>query len=77
VADRLTDEMMRSVQEVMERAEADGHNPDEELAELVARTLLQGLNEREALVEKENGDTRIDSSKPSKIQRKNEENSST
>lgn len=72
VADRLTDEMMRSVQEVMERAEANGHDPDQELTDLVARTLLQGLNEREGLVEQENGDTQIDSSKPFKIQKTSE-----
>lgn len=72
VADRLTDQMMKSVQEVMERAAADGHNPDDELAELVTRTILESLDAGEDLVEKENADILEDSSKPSKVQRKDE-----
>ena len=64
--------MMQSVQEVMERAEAEGHNPDQELADLVTRTILESLDAGEDLVEKENPDTRDDSSKPSKVQKTNE-----
>jgi len=72
VADRLTDEMMLSVQEVMKRAEADGHDPDEELTDLVTRVLMRGLNAGEDLAEQDAPSTRVDSSKPPKIQKKSE-----
>lgn len=72
VADRLTDQMMQSVREVIERAAAEGRDPDEELAELVTRTVLDSLDAGEDLVEKENVDTLDDSSKPSKMQKTSE-----
>lgn len=43
VTEHLTEEMMQSVADIMERAEKDGRDPEEELAELVRRTVLQSL----------------------------------
>lgn len=34
---------MNSVQEIMERAEADGQDPEEQLRQLVSRTVLEGV----------------------------------
>lgn len=34
---------MESVQEIMQRAEAEGRDPDDELHRLVSRTVLEGL----------------------------------
>jgi uncharacterized protein len=43
ITEQLTDQMMESVAEIMERAEREGRDPEEELAELVKRTVLQSL----------------------------------
>jgi len=42
-SEQLTSELMRSVQEIMVRAEADGHDPEEELRQVVGRTVLEGV----------------------------------
>ncbi|KAF8149848.1 ankyrin [Crassisporium funariophilum] len=43
VTEQLTSALMTSVQEIMERAEAEGRDPDEELRQAVSRTVLQGV----------------------------------
>ncbi|KAI0701198.1 ankyrin repeat-containing domain protein [Cytidiella melzeri] len=42
-SEELTSELMQSVQEIMQRAEAEGRDPDPELRVLVGRTVLQGV----------------------------------
>ncbi|EIW83977.1 hypothetical protein CONPUDRAFT_70869 [Coniophora puteana RWD-64-598 SS2] len=42
-SEQLTSSLMQSVQEIMERAESDGHDPDEELRQAVTRTVFQGV----------------------------------
>lgn len=42
-SEQLTSALMTSVQEIMERAEADGQDPEEELRQLVSRTVLEGV----------------------------------
>lgn len=42
-SEQLTSSLMQSVQEIMERAETDGHDPDEELRQAVTRTVFQGV----------------------------------
>jgi len=39
----LTSELMQAVQEVMQRAEAEGRDPEPELRQLVGRTVLEGV----------------------------------
>lgn len=43
VTDVLTEELMRSVGEVMARAEAEGRDPESELTELVQKAVLQSM----------------------------------
>ena len=43
VTEELTSEMMQAVQEIMQRAEAEGRDPDPELRVLVGRTVLEGV----------------------------------
>ena len=42
-SEQLTSSLMQSVQDIMMRAEADGHDPDAELREVVERTVLEGV----------------------------------
>ncbi|KAH9481432.1 Ankyrin repeat-containing protein P1E11.10 [Psilocybe cubensis] len=42
-SEQLTSALMSSVQEIMERAEAEGQDPEEELRQLVSRTVLEGV----------------------------------
>lgn len=42
-SESLTSSLIQSVQGIMERAEAEGRDPDEELREVVGRTVLQGV----------------------------------
>jgi len=42
-SEELTSLLMRSVQDVMQRAEAEGRDPEEELREVVGRTVLEGV----------------------------------
>jgi len=46
LTDKMTDQMMSAVEEIMTRAEAGGYNPDEELTELVTKTILNTLEAR-------------------------------
>ncbi|KAF9476683.1 ankyrin [Pholiota conissans] len=41
--EELTSALMQSVQEIMQRAEAEGRDPEEELRQAVSRTVLQGV----------------------------------
>lgn len=41
--EQLTSALMQSVQEIMERAEAEGRDPEEELRQAVSRTVLEGV----------------------------------
>lgn len=43
VTEQLTSELMASVQDIMQRAEAEGRDPDEELRQVVSRTVLEGV----------------------------------
>lgn len=51
LTEALTDRMMTSVEEIMARAERDGHDPEDELTALVQRTVLESLNAGIGLVE--------------------------
>ncbi|RDB25523.1 hypothetical protein Hypma_006508 [Hypsizygus marmoreus] len=42
-SEQLTSELMASVQDIMQRAEAEGRDPDEELRQVVSRTVLEGV----------------------------------
>ncbi|KAF8227276.1 ankyrin [Tricholoma matsutake] len=42
-SDHLTSELMASVEDIIQRAEADGHDPEEEIRQVVSRTVLQGV----------------------------------
>ncbi|KAH9928602.1 ankyrin repeat-containing domain protein [Fomitopsis serialis] len=42
-SEHLTSSLIQSVQDVMQRAEAEGRNPDEELRQVVGRTVLEGV----------------------------------
>ncbi|KAI0734186.1 ankyrin [Fomitopsis betulina] len=42
-SEHLTSSLIESVQDVMRRAEAEGRDPDEELRQVVERTVLQGM----------------------------------
>ncbi|KAF8962757.1 hypothetical protein BDZ97DRAFT_1823930 [Flammula alnicola] len=42
-SEQLTSALMSSVQEIMQRAEAEGRDPEEELRQAVSRTVLQGV----------------------------------
>lgn len=46
---------MASVQEIMARAEQDGHDPEEELAALVRKTVLESLDAGVGLAEQSEG----------------------
>ncbi|KAI0090165.1 ankyrin repeat-containing domain protein [Irpex rosettiformis] len=43
VTEELTSELMQAVQEIMQRAEAEGRDPEPELRALVGRTVLEGV----------------------------------
>jgi uncharacterized protein len=47
--------MMASVQEIMTRAEQDGHDPEEELTALVRKTVLESLDAGIGLAEQSEG----------------------
>lgn len=42
-SEQLTSELMASVHEVMQRAEAEGRDPDQDLRQVVSRAVLQGV----------------------------------
>ncbi|KAF7330503.1 hypothetical protein MVEN_02489700 [Mycena venus] len=42
-SEQLTSALMTSVEEIMTRAEAEGRDPDEELRQIVSRTVLEGV----------------------------------
>lgn len=42
-SEQLTSSLMQSVQDIMMRAEADGHDPEAELRQVVERTVLEGV----------------------------------
>ena len=42
-SEHLTSQLMSSVQEIMERAEAEGRDPEEELHQAVSRTVFEGV----------------------------------
>lgn len=42
-SEQLTSELMASVQDIMQRAETEGRDPDAELREVVSRTVLEGV----------------------------------
>jgi hypothetical protein len=42
LSSQLTDDLMAQTSEIMERAERDGTDPEEELREIVSRAVLQG-----------------------------------
>ncbi|TFK40312.1 ankyrin repeat-containing domain protein [Crucibulum laeve] len=50
-SEQLTSALMASVQEIMERAEAEGRDPDEELRQVVSRTVLDGVATGYAMTE--------------------------
>jgi len=42
-SERLTSALMASVQEIMQRAEVENRDPEEELRQAVSRTVLEGV----------------------------------
>ena len=42
-SERLTNNLLANVQDIMRRAETDGSDPDEELREVVGRALVEGM----------------------------------
>ena len=42
-SEALTSTLMESVQQIMERAQAEGRDPDAELREVVSRAVMQGM----------------------------------
>jgi len=42
-SEQLTSALMTSVQEIMERAEAEGRDPEDDIRQLVSRTVLEGV----------------------------------
>lgn len=55
LTDKMTNQMMDAVAEIMARAEAGGYDPEEELAELVTKTLLSTLEARDDALSTEEG----------------------
>jgi hypothetical protein len=53
LTDKMTDQMMAAVEDIMTRAEAGGYSPDAELAELVQKTLLGALDARDKVLSTE------------------------
>ncbi|KAG8762584.1 hypothetical protein FRC15_008436 [Serendipita sp. 397] len=51
LTERLTSQMMQSVAEIMARAAEGGYDPEDELEELVRKTVLESLDAGEELVE--------------------------
>lgn len=43
MSEYLTASLLQSVQDIMRRAEAEGRDPDEELRQVVGRTVLEGV----------------------------------
>lgn len=56
-SDELTSSLIQSVQNIMERAEAEGRDPDEELRQVVGRTVLEGVLTGYEMATDEGGDT--------------------
>ena len=42
-SETLTSTLLQSVQDIMQRADAEGRDPDEELRQVVGRTVLEGV----------------------------------
>ena len=42
-SEQLTSSLMSSVQQIMERAQAEGRDPEEELRQVVSRTVFEGV----------------------------------
>lgn len=42
-SERLTNSLLADVRDIMQRAEADGHDPDEELRAAVGHAFVQGM----------------------------------
>lgn len=42
-SETLTSALMQSVQDIMQRVETDGRNPDKELRQVVSRAVLEGV----------------------------------
>ncbi|KAJ7650327.1 ankyrin repeat-containing domain protein [Roridomyces roridus] len=55
--EQLTSSLMASVEEIMQRAEAEGRDPDEELRAVVSRTVLEGVVTGYAMAEAEPDET--------------------
>ncbi|CAG7852540.1 SubName: Full=Uncharacterized protein {ECO:0000313/EMBL:CCA71894.1} [Serendipita indica DSM 11827] len=53
LSEELTNRMMKAVEEIMARAAAEGRDPEDELAALVEKTVLESLDAGEGLVEAE------------------------
>jgi hypothetical protein len=57
VSERLTSSLMESVGDIMQRAEAEGRDPDEELRQVVGRTILDGVQVGFQMTQGEGGGT--------------------
>jgi hypothetical protein len=74
LSEELTDRMMVSVQEIMARAERDGHDPEEELAAIVRKTVLESLDAGVELVEQSEGQSSMaEESQPTKKRKTDDE----
>jgi uncharacterized protein len=73
LSEELTDRMMVSVQEIMTRAEQDGHDPEEELTALVRKTVLESLDAGIGLVEQSEGQSSMPEESQTTKKRKTDE----
>ncbi|KAA1467477.1 hypothetical protein DENSPDRAFT_832538 [Dentipellis sp. KUC8613] len=53
-SEQLTSELMLQVQDIMQRAEAEGRDPEEELRRVVGRTVLEGMLAGYGLADQQN-----------------------
>lgn len=53
LTDKMTDQVMSAVEEIMTRAEAGGYNPDDEIAELISKTVIDALEARDNILSEE------------------------
>jgi uncharacterized protein len=58
-SEQLTSSLIESVQDVMSRAEADGRDPDDEIRQVVSRTVVEGVLSGYQMTERDGNDIDI------------------
>jgi hypothetical protein len=64
VSEQLTTQLMDSVQGIMQRAEEEGRDPDQELRDAISKTVLDGVAKGHDLAAGESADAAHDSLQP-------------